>query len=134
MLLEKVLEGLGIGATSTRGLGQIFLQLLGLIGCQFPAFCPRSVVERGKVIGVTDHERRQVDLVRLVIVLRLLTMPFVALCSLRWHGQCPYRQRGPECCQIATEKPQPAYAETGDSPGPETSPACGAAHRLLLSG
>src|SRR5215216_3598286 len=99
MLLEKVLEGLSIGATSTRGLGQIFLQLLGLISCQFPAFCPHSVVERGKVIGVTDHERRQIDLVRLVIVLGLLTMPCMALCGLHWYGQCRHRQRSPECCQ-----------------------------------
>src|SRR5215831_93748 len=108
MLLEKVLEGLGIGATSTCGVGQIFLQLLGLIGCQLPAFCPCSVVERGKVISVTDHERRQVDLVHLVIVLGLLAVPVMALCGLRWHGQWRHRQRGPDGCQIATEKQQPA--------------------------
>ena len=76
MLLEKVLEGLGIGATSTCGVGQIFLQLLDLIGCQLPAFCPCSVIECGKVIGVTDHERRQVDLVHLVIVLGLLVISY----------------------------------------------------------
>src|SRR5262245_11813034 len=116
-----------------RGLGQIFLQLVSLIGCQFPAFCPRSVVERGKVIGVTDHERRQVDLVRLVIVLRLLAVRGVALCGLRWHGQCCHRQWGQECCQVATQKQQTAYAETGDPPGPETSSPCSTAHRILLA-
>src|SRR5262249_9077803 len=101
---------------------------------QLPASGTRSVVQRGKVIGVTDHERRQVDFMCLVIVLGLLTMPCVTLCGLRWHSQCRQRQRRPESCQVATEKQQPTYTETGDSPGPETFPQCGAAHRILLRG
>src|SRR5437870_186157 len=96
------------------------------------------MVERGKVIGVTDHERRQIDLLCLVLVLCLVTLlcllsrPFVALRSLRWCAQCRRMQRCPECRQIAADKQQPTYAESCGPAGPAVSPPCGVAHATLL--